>query len=308
MLGINNVEMLRRLLYAAILFVFLAVFAMFLWGARAFTVLTTNDPNVSGDVTILVLGKAGRGSEGGKWNEARDLADAIVLIKYVSAANAVEMISIPRDLYGNFGGETFKVNEAVVRNKIPALMQKVPEITGVPADKFVVIDLGIIKRAVDALGGLDMTLPEAVTDAVSGYTLPAGSHHLSGDDVVWLIRNRFAPEGDFFREKNQHLVIEALVKRFARLTFADRMKLFFVLTPDINSLQTNVSWGTLFPRASNLDELKFVSVVIDFKTGLLNGTTVPYGAGEEYVLIPKAGVDNYKDIRDFITFQLQQLH
>ena len=300
--------MFKRLLYATILFIIIAVSAMFFWDARAFTILTVNNSNAGGDITVLVLGKAGAGSEAGKWNNARELTDSIVLVKYTALDNTVQLISIPRDLYGNFGGETFKVNEVLVKNKIQALLDKLPEITGISTDKFIVVDLGIIKHAVDALGGLDINLPEAVTDSVSGYTVPAGPHHFNGDDVVWLVRNRFSNEGDFFREKNQHLVIQELAKKFADLNFTERMRLFFTLAPDINSLQTNVSWGSFFPKTSALGSLKFKSVVLDFTTGLFTASNMPYGIGVQYVLIPKAGIDNYKDIKDFIALSLQSFH
>ncbi len=297
--------MLKRLVYTSFVFIILAFTAAVFWGARGFTVFGPAKIADSGDVAVLVLGKVGNGGQGGRWNEATNLADAIVLLRYRPSINTAELISIPRDLYGDFGGETFKVNEVIVRDKIPALLDKLPEITGVSTDKFLVIDLRLVKRIVDTIGGIDLDLPEGVTDQVSGYTLETGRHHLNGDDVVWLIRNRFAPQGDFFREKNQHLTIETLAKKFVDLNFAERTRLFFTLAPEMNSLQTNINLGMLFPKASGLGDIHFKEVVLNFSTGLLDGHNIPFGAGEEYVLTPKAGINNYSDIREYITLALQ---
>ncbi|HEY4498218.1 MAG TPA: LCP family protein [Candidatus Paceibacterota bacterium] len=258
----------------------------------------------SEDLAILVLGEVAPG-EGGRWHQASGLADAIMLIYFRAESGTVNLISLPRDLFGTFGEEQFKLNEVSRRGKIEELLRKMPEITGIETDKSIEIDLEMVKHAVDELGGIDMELQAGVFDPVSGYYLAKGGHHLNGDDTVWLIRNRAAPEGDFFREKNQHLVVEAIFKRFNELSAQEKTALFFKLLPEIGKAKSNFSIGELVPEAKEINSLQFNSVVLDFETELLQSTSIPWGSGAFYALVPSAGMDNYGEIRNFIQNQIK---
>ncbi len=253
---------------------------------------------------ILILGEAGVG-QGGQWEEAPHLTDSIVLVQFVPKYNAVDLVSVPRDLYGTFGSSTFKINEALERNELPQLMKAMPDITGISVSKFAVIDLSSLKDIVDALGGVDVNLPVVVTDSVSGYSLTAGTHHLNGSTVDWLIRNRYAPQGDFFREENQHLIIEAMVKKFLNLNVIDQTKFMIAVSPEINKIDTNVNPGEIYPLISEGNNLTFHSAIFGFSTGLVESSSTPVATGSQYILIPTAGMNNYSQIRSYINLQLQ---
>lgn len=253
------------------------------------------------DLEVLVLGQVAPG-EGGQWHNAPELADSIVLVYYNASSKTVNLISLPRDLYGNFGGETFKLNEVVKRKKIDALLARMPEITGIKTEKYVVVDLGIVEKVVNELGGVDVALESPVTDSVSGYTLEKGRNHLNGNQAVFLIRNRFAPEGDFFRERHQHLLVKAIFDKLSELNTADRTKFFFKILPEVAKSQSNFSVGELIPQLGNINVEKFNSITLDFSTGILVSSQDPIGA---YVLIPREGIDDYKGVRQFIESKIE---
>ncbi len=253
------------------------------------------------DLAVLVLGQVAPG-EGGQWHNAPELADSIVLVYYNADSKTANLISLPRDLYGSFGGEIFKLNEVIKRKKIDALTAFMPEITGVETDKYVIVDLGIVEKVVDALGGVDVVLEAPVTDSVSGYTLEKGRNHLNGNRAVFLIRNRFAPEGDFFRERHQHLLIKAIFDELSRQSPVDRTKFFFQILPEVTKSQSNFSIGELIPQLGNVEVKKFNSITLDFSTGILVSSQDPIGA---YILIPKEGINNYKSVRQFIQSKLE---
>lgn len=263
----------------------------------------SNQDNQQEDFSFLLLGKVGSG-QGGQWHSAPNLADTIILVNFEQQEKTVNLISLPRDLYGNFGGENFKLNEVAYRKKISQLSDKLPEITGIKTEKFAIIDLGIVKKFVDEIGGVYIELTSKVIDPVSGYAMEPGYHHLSGDDTVWLIRNRFAPGGDFFREKNQHLIIEAIYRRYKLLSGFEKMKLFLELGPKIKKIETNIDFSELLSLTSELDNLKFREIILDFSTGLLESSTAPVGSSTAYILIPKTGINNYEEIKKFITDRL----
>ena len=279
-------------------------------------------------VSLLILGRVAEG-QGGQWHAAPNLTDAIVIAEYKPEKNVINLISLPRDLYGEFGGETFKINEVYSRKKIEAFMEKLPEVTGIEVKNYLVVDVEIIKTAVDKLGGIDVELADAITDPVTGFRLEAGAHHLTGDDAIWIMRNRFAPEGDFFREKNQHNIIAAVFAKFSVMSRAEKTAFLLGMAPYVDNTETNFSIGEIAPRFNNVNELIFNSITLDFSTGLLESSYVPVGpqvistttsdatgtpqlgsgqalatSSRAYVLVPKDGINNYEAIRKFIEEKL----
>lgn len=256
---------------------------------------------ISQDLAALVLGRVAPG-EGGQWHNAPELADSIVLVYYNAGSKTVNLISLPRDLYGTFGGESFKLNEVVKRKKVDDLLAKMPEITGIETEKYVVVDLGIVEKVVDGLGGVDVILEAPVTDPVSGFTLKKGFNHLNGKEAAFLVRNRFAPEGDFFRERHQHLLVQAIFDELSGQSAAERTKFFFKILPEVTKSQSNFSIGELIPKLGNIQVQKFNSITLDFSTGILVSSQDSIGA---YVLIPKEGINNYKEVRRYIENKIE---
>jgi LCP family protein required for cell wall assembly len=286
------------LLLAVGLIVFLLVVSLLL-GERSFF-WQASGLGQSSDLAVLVLGQVAPG-EGGRWHHSPNLTDSLILVYYRPATGTVNLISLPRDLYGNFGGEWMRINEVLEKRKINDLLAQLPAITGITVDKFVVVDLSLVKAVVDALGGIEVNLPAPVVDSVTGYVMPAGVRHLNGDDTVWLIRNRYSPEGDFFREKNQHLIVKAIFARLNELNFADRTKFFLAMLPEVRKVRANFGVGEIIPQLETIKTVRFNSVVLDFSTGLLVSSSLPPNASSSaYILVPKEGVNNYQAIREYI--------
>src|SRR3989344_3640886 len=101
----------------------------------------------SGDLSILVLGQVGTG-QGGRWHAAPNLTDAIVLLHYHQSTNTANLISLPRDLYGKFGEEYFRLNRLYEEGEIDALLEGVNAITGIEVNKYLVIDLKVVSESI----------------------------------------------------------------------------------------------------------------------------------------------------------------
>ena len=275
----------------------------------------------SGEITVLILGRVAEG-QGGKWHVAPNLTDAILVAQYLPEKNRIDLISLPRDLYVEFGGNEFKINEIYHRKKIEEFMAKLPEITGIEVKNYLVVDVEIIEAAVDNLGGIDVELTEPVVDPVSGFRLEPGVHHLDGESAIWVMRNRFAPEGDFFREKNQHNIIASVFEAFSALSTIEKTKFLLSMAPHIQETETNFSIGELAPQIAGIGALTFNSVTLDFTTGLLASSYVTVGTTtvvteidgaatttatslRAYILVPREGINNYGAIREFINAKLQ---
>ncbi len=298
---------------AAIIFVLLVVtiIAVFLLRfQRTFFVLSSGDgkKDASEDINFLVLGRTGKVIG---WNFAPDLADSIFLVNYVPKIGAVNLISLPRDLYVNISGEQFKLNEIIKRKKINEFLNgNLVEMTGIKTDRYVVIDVDFVKQVVDDLGGIEVNLPAPAVDWASGYTMPAGNRHLAGEDVVWLVRNRYSSEGDFFREKNQHAVIKSIFEKYKNLGYFEKAKFVFKVLPLLARLEGNINPQEFLTPAFNVSNLRFNDIVFDFSTEILqsSGVVVPVGTSSTstaYILVPRAGQNNYSELKDFIQSRIE---
>ncbi|MFA6136168.1 MAG: LCP family protein [Candidatus Paceibacterota bacterium] len=256
-------------------------------------------------ITVLIFGKPGL-----EYN-AGELSDTIMLAHYNPDSQKAYLISIPRDLWIADGKEQFKINEVIYKKKIPQVLDKMKTITGLNPDGFVIIDLNTVSKAIDFLGGVDVVLNEAAVDWVSGFTLEKGAHHLDGEYAIWLIRNRYNKEGDFFREKNQQEIIKGLLEKFKNLDKdkkSEFVKTFVFSSQVLKNSSIDVSKITPYIFDSSLDNITLESVVLDFSTKLLKTENIPlqFGATTTYVsaLIPSAGFENYTAIRDYIQSKL----
>lgn len=312
-----------RTFIAIFIIIVLIFFLVFLLGfQKKFTVLSNSgmDRNSEERINFLVLGKTGKIIG---WNMSPDLADTIILVDYLPRLGAVNLISLPRDLYVTIGGESFKLNEILRRNRLKEFMaDTLPEITGFKTEKYAVVDVDFVKKTVNEMGGIDIELSEPATDWVSGFTMRAGKHHLNGDDAVWLVRNRFAKEGDFYREKNQQKIIKAVLDKFKNMGLMDKFSFIYKMTPELSRLENNLDTRELMSLSGKMTGIRFNNIVLDFSTGLLQSASVllePPAPGvfeasstassttssAMYVLIPKEGQNNYAAIREFIRKNLE---
>jgi LCP family protein required for cell wall assembly len=289
-------------------------------------------------MAVVVFGVAGSGHNGS------GLTDTVMVAYFNPRNNRLSLISIPRDLWISDGVTHFKVNEALERNKLDALFARINEMTGIDPQGYVVVDLDIVKRAIDDLGGVDIVLKQPAVDWVSGYTMAVGPHHLTGDDAVWLIRNRYAPNGDFFREQNQQNIVKEALAKFKGLSINDKIALVskYVLRDNMLA-HAHIDASQIVPYVlhGNIGNVSIQLITFDFSTRLLktdaiftgavgvlpptHNTSVPATSSVSStidvatttsssvatatpsfisVLVPTAGVDHYADLRAYVQSQL----
>ncbi|MGC8981405.1 MAG: LCP family protein [Minisyncoccia bacterium] len=251
---------------------------------------------LSPEDSILFLGKMGPGYYGG------ENTDAIFLV-YIKD-NKVYIIHIPRDLIVNINGDLYKINSLYGFKKIDRLLDEVNNLTGIKTKYYIVFDSYILKTIIDKMGGLDVDLKYPVTDAVSGYTLYPGKYHLSGDWIEWVVRSRYNPEGDFYRMRNQFIILKSLKNQLEKMP---EEKIFEILNL-INKLRihydTNLPPAKILGYINKIENIKnsdIKEIVFDFNSGVWeNGYFNLKIGGQEfnaYGLIPKDGIGKYYTIR-----------
>ena len=251
------------------------------------------------ELTVAILGVAGEGYRSGT------LADAIVVVHLDPVQEKIFLISVPRDLWISDAQEEFKLNELLSRNKVTTGLSVVESFTGLSLDGYAVVDLHTIEALVDDVGGVEVTLEEPARDWVSGYELSAGSHLLSGDDVVWLLRNRYNREGDFFREANQHRVVSALWDTLLHLSsdqLLDLAKAYVLGTDALSNIHIDLTMLTPLLLNEQVKNFSLESIVVGTSTQLvkLGSVSHPESGALVSVVLPTAGFGNYADIRAYV--------
>jgi len=140
-------------------------------------------------------------------------SDTMMLVHVSADHNAVTVVSLPRDSWVNIPGHGMnKINAAYGLGGPKLMVQTVEQATGVTIDNYIEVNfLGFVK-VIDALGGVDICLPQAVSDPDSGLSLSAGKHHVDGITALKYARDRhsFASE-DLARIDNQQRLLASLL-------------------------------------------------------------------------------------------------
>jgi LCP family protein required for cell wall assembly len=199
-------------------------------------------PPVAGQaITVLLLGIDRRPGESGP---AR--ADAIVVARADPERRRVALLSLPRDLIVNIPGYgRARINAATVHGELnPQLgggvalaRETVGALLGIPIDYVVYVDFGGFVGAIDAIGGVDLTVEKELYDpayptmdygSMVAHFLP-GTHHMDGATALIYSRMRHM-DSDYERIKRQQQVIVAALRRVREQNPFDQLQAVASLT------------------------------------------------------------------------------
>jgi LCP family protein required for cell wall assembly len=168
-------------------------------------------------LNILLLGsdsRAARDEPESSGSVAR--TDTIILVHIPAGRDSAQLISIPRDSWVPIPGrKNNKINAAYALGGPKLMVQTVEEFTKVRIDHVVVIDFAGFKEVVDALGGIQIDVPEAFTSIHPPYRqFPKGPQQLTGEAALDYSRQRYQfSNGDFSRIEHQQQVIKAVMEK-----------------------------------------------------------------------------------------------
>lgn len=205
--------------------------------------------------------------------------DTIMLV-HVPTSGRPALISIPRDSVVDIPGrESGRINAAFAYGGAPLLVETIEANTGVAIDDYVQIGFGGFAGIVDALGGVEMCLDEAIVDEKAHLDLPAGCQILDGPNALGYARARyFDPTADLGRIERQRELIGAI---------ADKALSAGTLVNPLKLVRTALSGGdalVLDEDTGPLDMLSFVRAI-----GAVSGTS------GDTLTVPLARVGNTVD-------------
>ena len=192
-------------------------------------------------------------------DRASGLCDVMMLLSLDRGESRLSVLQIPRDTYVNFkDGSYRKINGAPAALGMDALCRSMEEALGLPIDCYVRLSADAFRRAVDALGGVEMTLSEPMDyeDPAGGLSihLEAGTRTLSGEEAEWFVRYRADYlRGDLGRLDAQKSFLAALAKKALSVRSPLKMaRLAAALLPEV---ETDLGLSELLGLASAVTEL-----------------------------------------------------
>ena len=300
--------------------------------ATAASLKANVDPNLlkgegSGRVNILLLGR------GGGKHDAPDLTDTMMLASVDPVNHTATLFSIPRDLWVDIPNRgAMKINAAWETGEFKYLGRVSPgstnanaiqagfdeadhvveSVLGVTINYNMVVDFQAFRQAVDTVNGVTVNVPTDLIDPTMAWEnnhspvlAKAGIQNFDGKHALIYVRSR-ETTSDFARSQRQRSVMLALKDKAETLgTIGNPLKLAGLMNAFGNNVKTDLSLDNanrLYNILRRVPDASITSAsLVDenhqlVTTGNLNGQSV---------VLPKAGLFNYKDIQTFVRSQLK---
>jgi len=240
---------------------------------------------ISDAVNILFIGSDGyeEGSTAYRDEFEGERSDSIMLA-HISPDNRVSVISFPRDslvqlpqcdsygstegTYGYFG----MVNAAMYHGGPPCVVRTVESLTDIRVDHFVHLSFMSFRDVVNAIGGVDICIPEPMSDRRSQLDIDAGQQTLDGDEALSFVRARYeiGDGGDIGRIDRQQMFLAALADQ---VTSSDVMS----SPTKLNGVLQAVAQHSATDRELTLDRMLSIAVTLaDVDLSDIEFHTVPW--------------------------------
>jgi len=235
----------------------------------------TNFMGGSQRVNILIMGYGGSGHDGAY------LTDSMMIMSLLPQSHHTTLISVPRDLWvqnpANSGNYS-KINAvysvaAGGQNQNPiaggnAAAQKVSLVTGLQINYWMTINFTGFKDFIDAIGGIDVNVPDAFTAKYPANDDPTinpnwtivkftpGQEHMDGARAIVYARARYvldnpAEGSDFARSQRQQLIMKAALAKLKQ--WQTWSHLFGAMDKLKGTLYSNLSLADLAEFATKMD-------------------------------------------------------
>jgi len=235
-------------------------------------------------INLLVMGSDSREGEGnnidGLTGEGQR-SDTTIMFHLSADRSFAYGVSIPRDSLVDRpdctgeDGETIPGatdalwNEAFSVGGPACTIQQFEQLTDVRIDNYVVLDFNGFEDMVDAIGGVEICLPEPIEDPAHGINLPAGTQQVEGRQALNYVRARYTvgDGSDLGRIKRQQAFVAAMASKVVSagtLTRLDRVMGFLnaatrSLTTDFESIGEIGGVGAGF-NGIGLGNIEFITV------------------------------------------------
>ena len=188
------------------------------------------DPNA---INVLLIGSDSRsgvnGQIGGTEGIGGQRSDTVMVLHISPGAHSAVVLSFPRDSVvpvlgctaeaGTTGqtaapGEFEQINSTFAYGGPGCLWETVEATTHIHIDNFVELTFEGFEKVINDLGGVNICLPAAVNDPMSGLDLSAGKHHVWGPEALafWRTREDLGEGSDLQRIQRDQFLMASLLQ------------------------------------------------------------------------------------------------
>jgi LCP family protein required for cell wall assembly len=239
-------------------------------------------------MNVLVMGSDTRDGAGNNIDGLTgggERSDTTILLHLSADRKRAYGISIPRDLLVDrpeckkedgstiAGGTQVMWNEAFALGGPACTIQQFEQITGIRLDHFVKVDFEGFRGMVDAIGGVQVCIPEDIDDPAHAIHIEAGTRKLQGKQALNYVRERYVvgDGSDVGRMKRQqafiasmaHQVVTAgtLARPDRLLRFLDSATKSLTVDPGLKNVVKLAQLGDQF-KGIGLDHIQFLTIPI----------------------------------------------
>ena len=185
--------------------------------------------------------------------------DAIMVVHLPADRSGLYVVSMPRDTWVDVPGRgEAKINAAFSFGGPTLLVRTVEHLTGLRVDHVGVVDFEGFVAMTDALGGVEITVPETTGDMRNVYL--EGTYTMDGEQALDYVRQRYGlDEGDFDRVRRQQNWIRSVLRdALSRDTLTNPAVLdrFLLATTSAVSLDEGFDTGALRGLALEMRDLR----------------------------------------------------
>lgn len=247
---------------------------------------TKRPPKLNQAENILLIGSDQRNGTNAKYGKAEgERSDTIILLHFSPGGQKAVGISFPRDSMvqlpscktshgSTIAAHLGMINESFNNGGAGCTWRTIESLTGIRIDHFVKVDFSGFKQIVNALGGVEICLTEAVNDSESKLHLSAGKHVVKGETALAYVRTRhgIGNGSDLGRIKRQQKFLGEVVKKAtSNGTLTNPSRLYSFLDAATKSVTTDKDF--------TIDEMKkLAGSVQGMSAGKVQFVTVPNGA------------------------------
>lgn len=159
------------------------------------------------------------------------------------------LVSLPRDTFipnPALGGGLDKLTHMGIYG-IDNTTEALSSFLDFELKNYVLVNFNTYERIIDTLGGVDIVNPYQFS--AYGSTFPAGDIHLSGNEALSYVRERYSlPNGDFDRNEHQVIVLKALIRKILSAEVISNYSA--VLDALSGTFLTNIATDSIYELAS----------------------------------------------------------
>jgi LCP family protein required for cell wall assembly len=249
------------------------------------TDLGKRPPKYTSAMNLLIIGSDSRKGANKRFGASADLVDSpqrsdtVMLLHLSPGRHGATVISFPRDstvpilacpahgaaVPGQQAspGSVEQINSTFANGGPGCLWKTVEHATGVRIDHFAELNFTGFIHVVNDIGGVNVCLPFAVHNVLSGLNLQAGRHHVGGQQALafWRTRENVGEGSDLQRIQRDQFLMASLLQGVEHSNILGSPTTLLSVVKDVaDAMTTDMDTTSLMQTAESLKGLSAKSV------------------------------------------------